>query len=208
MYRHDKPGLRRILLLGDSISRGITLETIKMYGKLANIHEAPRNCLGAEQYNEANLAKWLGTCKWDLIQFQIGAHVKEDEGLRTYAKHLRNVVTNLKRMAPSAMIVFAATTPTPFDTKETRPSRSTCKNYDKFQPEGYVSKLNTIARDVMAEMKVTFNDRYHVIISGLRRYQIPCDIHFVQNGYKKLADKDWTVFSNLLKISSGRRSGS
>ena len=201
MYRRDIPGLRRILLIGDSISRGITFEMWKKYGKLANIHEAPQNCEGFLLYTAENVAKWLGTCKWDLIQFQVGAHVHKEEGLRSYGQDLRNVVKQLKRIAPSASIVFAATTPSPFDSNGTRPNRSSCKDYDKFHPGGYVPKLNTIARQVMAELNVTFNDRYHVIISELKRYQRPCDIHFQTRGYEKIADKDWTIFSNILKIA-------
>ena len=70
MYRPDKPGLPRILLLGDSISRGVTFEMWKKYDGLANIHEAPQNCYGFKYYTEDNLKTWLGTCQWDLIQFQ------------------------------------------------------------------------------------------------------------------------------------------
>lgn len=43
-YVKDVPGLPRVLLIGDSVSRGYTLAARKALAGKANVHRAPENC--------------------------------------------------------------------------------------------------------------------------------------------------------------------
>lgn len=202
-YRKDREGLPRILLLGDSISEGIWVQTEHMYGTLANIHTAPTNCGGFDKYLE-RLTTWLGDCAWDLIQFNVGMHFhpQEDTGLTPYMEQFEWVIAKLREHSPDAKIVFALTTPSPFDSKDTYPDPETCPNYDLFHPEGFVTELNQVARQLAEKLNVTVNDRYSAILPYLGKYQNPCDIHYALRGYRVMAKSDWKVFSDLLSLEA------
>ena len=198
-YVHDDPNLPRILFLGDSVSRGIWTEVYNLYHplSLANIHGAPDNCGGFQQY-EKHLLDWLGECPWDIIQFNVGLHFHSSD-LNEYEKQITNVVQQLKNHSPDASIVFALTTPSPFDSYGTFPNRSNCKNYDKFHKKGVVPALNKAILDVITpKLNLTVVDRYRAVQPLLEKYQNPCDVHFTRQGYQELARNDWNTVSKLL----------
>ena len=67
----DVPGLPRVLLIGDSISMGYTLDVRAKLKDHANVHHPAENC-GPTERGLARLDKWLGTNRW----YEIGrAHV-------------------------------------------------------------------------------------------------------------------------------------
>jgi acyl-CoA thioesterase-1 len=69
----DDPKLPRVLLIGDSISIGYTLEVRKLLAGKANVHRNPGN--GGPTINGlARLDEWLGTSRWDVIHFNWGLH--------------------------------------------------------------------------------------------------------------------------------------
>lgn len=61
----DTPGLRRVLLIGDSISIGYTLDTRAMLKGKVNLHRIPTNG-GHTGKGLAEIDKWLGEGKWDV----------------------------------------------------------------------------------------------------------------------------------------------
>ncbi|MBL8830542.1 MAG: SGNH/GDSL hydrolase family protein, partial [Planctomycetaceae bacterium] len=69
----DEPGLPRVLLIGDSISIGYTLPTRELLKGKANLHRIPTNG-GPTTNGLANIDKWLGDSKWDVIHFNWGLH--------------------------------------------------------------------------------------------------------------------------------------
>jgi hypothetical protein len=69
----DNPKLPRVLLIGDSVSRGYTLPTRKVLAGKANVHRAPANC-GPTAAGVQKLDAWLGEGKWDVIHFNFGIH--------------------------------------------------------------------------------------------------------------------------------------
>lgn len=200
-YVPDSPKLPRILLLGDSISRGIWTETQNLFGSLANIQGAPTNCHGFDLYNR-NLQNWLGGCPRDVIQFNVGMHYGNHNDMQSYKNGLHRIVDRLKSHSPSAMIVIALTTPSPFDSPSTTPDKNTCRNYGKFKKMGDVGKLNDAAKELAKELNVTISDRYSAILPKLGLVQKPCDIHFEKEGYELLARHDWEVISYLLSQQS------
>lgn len=69
----DDPKLPRVLLIGDSISIGYTVPVREQLAGKANVHRILTNG-GPTSNGVANLAKWLGTGKWDVIHFNWGLH--------------------------------------------------------------------------------------------------------------------------------------
>ena len=113
----DVAGLPRVLLIGDSISIGYTLPVRQELAGKANVHRIPTNG-GPTKNGTANLAKWLGTGKWDVIHFNFGLHDLRhmEDGKRQvepadYEKNLRSLVADLKKTG--AKVIFATTTPVP-----------------------------------------------------------------------------------------------
>ncbi len=203
-FAEESPGLPRILLLGDSISHGIRVQTQNLYHSQANVQGAPTNCGGFKKYER--LKDWLGSCPWDLVQFNVGMHFHPGPKVASwhedYEKGIRNIVTAIRAHSPSARVVFALTTPSPFDSNETMPKRGTCPDYDKFHEAGFVSSMNMVAVSLAKQLGFVVNDRYTAILPWLSMYQKECNIHYSEDGYKLLAQQDWKVFSSILSVEA------
>ena len=105
----DDPKLPRVLLIGDSVSRGYTQPARKALAGKANLHRAPANC-GPTASGLKNLDIWLGEGKWDVIHFNFGIHDRATP-LADYRKRLEGIVVRLKKTG--ARLIWAATTPIP-----------------------------------------------------------------------------------------------
>lgn len=184
----DVAGLPRVLLIGDSISMGYTLPVRKLLEGKANVHRIPTNG-GPTKNGVANIDKWLGTGKWDVIHFNHGIHDLKfmPDGKRQvepadYEANLRTIVTKLK--ATGAKLIWATTTPIPDG--ELNPSR-------KF---GKVPEYNDIAARVMKENGVAIDDLNAHITPRLADLQNPKDVHYKPAGSAFLAEK---VAAEILK---------
>src|SRR5437773_1839023 len=98
----DDPTLPRVLLIGDSISIGYTVPVRNLLKGRANLHRIPENG-GPTTNGLAKLSKWLGTSKWDVINFNWGLHDlkimpdgKRQVGPEDYEKNVRELVRRLK----------------------------------------------------------------------------------------------------------------
>ena len=69
----DDPGLPRVLLVGDSISKGYTYPTRVALAGWANVHQCHDNARSTRQ-GLKGLAQWLGGEPWDVIHFNFGLH--------------------------------------------------------------------------------------------------------------------------------------
>ena len=184
---------------------------------VANIHWAHGNCVGFSKYKEF-LPKWLGNKPWDIIQFNIG-HWNLRMDIDEYRSELTDIFDRLQVLAPKADIVFALTTPSPFDSPTINISKSTCPNgvYDKLAPKGNAQKLNEIAIDVVQSYNKNdtttttsvfhINDRYNLVLPELQKYQWECNIHFSDYGYDYIAKHDWDFAIDILKKREERAAG-
>ena len=177
----DVAGLPRVLLIGDSISIGYTLPVRKLLEGKANVHRIPTNG-GPTKNGVANIAKWLGTGKWDVIHFNWGIHDLKymPDGKRQvepadYEANLRSLVATLKMTG--AKLIWATTTPIPEG--ELNPPR-------KF---GQVNEYNDIAARVMAENGVAIDDLNARITPQLGTMQNPRDVHYTPAGSEYLAQQ-------------------
>jgi lysophospholipase L1-like esterase len=177
----DVAGLPRVLLIGDSISIGYTLPVRKLLEGKANVHRIPTNG-GPTKNGVANIAKWLGTSKWDVIHFNWGIHDLKfmPDGKRQvepadYEANLRSLVATLKKTG--AKLIWATTTPIP--------------NGDLTPPRkfGQVKEYNEIAAKVMAENGVATDDLNAHITPQLATMQNPRDVHYTPAGSEFLAQQ-------------------
>lgn len=187
----DKPGLPRVLIIGDSISIGYTLPTRALLESKANVHRIPQNG-GPTTNGLANLDKWLGEGPWKVIHFNWGLHDLKfmPEGHRqvekeAYEKNLRTLVSRMK--ATGAHLIWATTTPVPEG--ELNPPR-------KF---GDVADYNAIAERVMKENAVEINDLNAWVTPKLKELQKPNDVHFHNAGSDYLGQRVAEVIEAALK---------
>ena len=177
----DVAGLPRVLLIGDSISIGYTMPVRKLLEGKVNVHRIPTNG-GPTKNGVANIEKWLGNGKWDVIHFNWGIHDLKymPDGMRQvepadYEANLRKLVTRMK--ATGAKLIWATTTPIPDG--ELNPPR-------KF---GQVKEYNDIAERVMKENGVAIDDLNTHITPYLEKMQNPRDVHYSAAGSEHLAKK-------------------
>lgn len=168
-YVKDDPALPRVLLIGDSVSRGYTLSTRKHLAGKANVHRAPTNC-GSSVNGVEKLDNWMGQGKWDVIHFNFGIHdVQKSISMETYLKNLETIAGRLK--ATGAKVIFATTTPIQDD-----PTK-------KINPAMAVVERNHAAIEIMKKNNVAVDDLFTVITPKLAEYQNVKDVHFKEEGY-------------------------
>ncbi len=177
----DDASLPRVLLIGDSISIGYTLPVRRLLAGKANVHRIPANG-GPTTNGLAEIDKWLGEGRWDVIHFNWGLHDLKvmSEGRRQvpldeYGKNLRALVKRLK--ATGAKLLWASTTPVPEG--KVNPPRV----------PGDVPRYNEIAAKIMAESAIAVDDLYASAAPRLAEIQRPVNVHYTEAGYRVLAER-------------------
>jgi acyl-CoA thioesterase-1 len=187
----DQAGLPRVLLIGDSISIGYTLDVRKRLQGRANVHRIPTNG-GPTTNGVANLQAWLGEAKWDVIHFNFGLHdlvwygpdgtrlvdpktpgAHHQVPLTDYEQNLRKLVQQLK--ATGARLIWCHTTPVPEGAK------------GRVADESLI--FNEAAARVMREAGVPINDLHGHALAKLKEIQLPANVHFTAEGSRYLGEK-------------------
>lgn len=169
-YVADDPKLPRVLLIGDSVSRGYTQAARKALKGKVNVHRAPANC-GPTATGLKKLDVWLGDGNWDLIHFNFGIHDRRTKS-GDYEKRLEEIVQRLKKTG--AKVVWASSTPIPADWKEGP------------EMKAKLEEKNAIAAKVMERNGVEIDDLFTFITPHLAEVQNPKDVHFNGKGYDLL----------------------
>lgn len=179
-YVKDDPKLPRILIIGDSISRGYTQAVRnKLKGKV-NVHRAPENC-GPTGRGLSKLDIWLGETQWDLITFNFGIHDRNTKP-DLYEKNLKALLEKLK--ATNAKLLWIETTPIPDGTK--------------YGPNSAIIAHNKLAQSIMKENNIPICHLYKWIEPDLAKYQNKNDVHFSNAGYSRMAEKVAASITNSL----------
>jgi len=168
-YVKDDPKLPRVLLIGDSVSRGYTMPTRQTLAGKANLHRAPENC-GSTSNGLKKLDVWLGDGRWDVIHFNFGIHDRATPPAE-YEQRLEKIVARLQKTG--AKLIWATTTPIP---------RDDAKNQT---PES-IAERNAIAARVMQKHGIAVDDLFTFITPHLATVQNPNDVHFNGKGYELL----------------------
>ncbi|QDU76079.1 hypothetical protein Pan97_31240 [Bremerella volcania] len=218
----DKPGkwaetpdpkLPNVLILGDSISIGYTLQVRDLLKGQANVfrpHTAdgnkPENCGGTTKGVES-IDRWLGDRKWDVIHFNWGLHdlkhVTEPGGntvsnnpkdpvqatVDQYAANLEKIVQRLDKSG--AKLIFATTTPVVPDTSG--PLRETDSP----------PKYNAAALKIMKEHGVAVNDLFAFCEPQIEKLQRPKNVHFTDAGSQALAEQVAKAIQSALQSNRG-----
>ncbi|MDX1564955.1 MAG: TIM barrel protein [Phycisphaeraceae bacterium] len=204
----DDRGLPRVLLIGDSISIGYTVPVRKELAGVASVHRIPTNGRDAS-YGLANLDKWLGEKKWDVIHFNWGLwdicyrHPESKvQGNRDkvngkltatpgrYRASLEAIVQKLKKTG--AKLIWCATTPVP----EGEAGRKV----------GDEIRYNAIAAEVMKAHGVAINDLHaHAKKVTPGAFIRPGDVHFTKAGSAHLAKKVAAEIKKALDVSVAPR---
>ena len=107
--------LPAVLIIGDSISWGYIPFVTEMLKGQAIVKHCPANA-GPTMRGVANIDKWLGGAKWDVILFNFGLwdmygwkYEKVDRSPPAYEKRLDTLAIRLKKTG--AKIIWATTTP-------------------------------------------------------------------------------------------------
>jgi len=188
----DDLQLPRVLLIGDSISMGYTLPVRKLLEGKANVHRPAANC-GPTTRGVAQIDKWLGDGKWDVIHFNFGLHdmayyndvgkrVEPGEGghpqvsLEDYEANLRRLVARMRETG--ATLIWCTTTPVPEGAKARRMK----------DVELYNQVANRVMRTMLGEERIVDN-LYGLALPHLDELQRKANVHFTDAGYQKLAEQ-------------------
>lgn len=199
----DNPELPNVLLIGDSISIGYTIEVRKRLQGKADVFRIPTNGQAAS-FGLEHLDKWLGEQKWDVIHFNWGlwdicyrnpksktqGHRDKVDGTVTatpeqYQASMEKIVERLKKT--KAKLIWCATTPVP--------------KLELGRKEGDEVRYNAIAKKIMDANGILTNDLHaHARLKtpGIQSKQ--GDVHFNKQGYLHLADKVVRELSQALTI--------
>lgn len=205
---------RRVLFLGDSISWGTLSWLMRNMDKTdSTIHDtihvqgAPTNCGNFARYRRL-LDHWLGTCPWDVVQFNVGMHFHPPpnqtagEWKHIYQRETEKLIDRIHSHSPQAKIIVALTTPSPLDSQATSShlNATNCPSLGLFHHKGFVADMNQVIREHwMKNNSIIINDRYSLLLNNhLEHHQKRCDIHFFDSGYSLLASHDWNVVLDAL----------
>ena len=193
------PALPNVLILGDSISISYTRPVRKQLAGVANVMRpmrkdgrGPDNC-GDTTIGLANLDRWLGDRKWDVIHFNWGlwdlcyrhpesksqgnrdkVNGKQSVPPAEYEQNLEKLVTRLK--ATGAKLIWASTTVVP--------------DGEVGRFVGDDVKYNKVAATVMERHGIAVNDLHQLSATFTAdMFSGPGDVHFSGAGVSKLAEQ-------------------
>ncbi|MBA2113768.1 SGNH/GDSL hydrolase family protein [Bremerella alba] len=219
----DKPGkwaetpnpkLPNVLILGDSISIGYTLQVRELLEGKANVfrpHTADgtkaENCSGTTK-GVASIDRWLGDRKWDVIHFNWGLHdlkhVTEPGGntiskkatdppqatVDQYAINVEKIVQQLSKSG--ATLIFATTTPVVPNTN------------GPLREADAPPKYNAAATKIMKEHGITVNDLFAFCEPQIEKLQRPKNVHFTSQGSQALAEQVAAAIETALNSKDGK----
>lgn len=165
-FVQDDPKLPRVLLIGDSVSRGYTQAVRKALAGKANVHRAPANC-GPTSAGLRKIDVWLGNGRWDLIHFNFGIHDRNTP-IADYRKRLGQLLDRMNKTG--AKLMWASTTPIPTIAKTKQTAAS-------------IVARNQAAAQLMKNRSVAIDDLFTAITPHLKAMQNPNDVHFNGKGY-------------------------
>ena len=164
-YVKDDPALPRVLIIGDSISRGCTVPVRDALKGKVNLHRAPANC-GPTRYGLEKLDIWLGKGDWDLIVFNFGIHDRRTPS-KTYTASLEKIIALLNPQTKK--LLWLTSTPVPEGANE--------------YVAGSINRLNSVATPLMQKHNIPVIDLHGYILPKLDEYQLPKNCHFKGDGY-------------------------
>lgn len=203
------PSLPNVLILGDSISIGYTLQVRKLLQGKANVLRPgngnnPVNCSGTT-FGVEQIDQWLNGRQWAIIHFNWGLHDLKhvtapgtsnnsnkagDPVQATVEEYRKNLEAIVARLKPTgARLIFATTTPVAPET--TNPLR---------EPDA-PARYNAVALKIMETNGIRVNDLHAFCEPHLQKWQQPKNVHFNREGYEAMAKEIADVIIDALAAS-------
>ncbi len=190
----DHPDRPNVLLIGDSISIGYTIDVRKALHGKADVFRIPGNGKNSA-YGQKNIKKWLAmnNGNWDVIHFNWGlwdlcyrhpksktqGHRDKINGTITaspeqYRVNMEKIVAQLKKS--HAKLIWCATTPVP--------------EHEAGRKLGDDLIYNQIAAEIMKKNEIAINDLHaHTLLKHAEIQIKDGDVHFNKKGSAYLAQK-------------------
>ena len=198
----DNPDLPNVLVIGDSISIGYTIEVREILKGKADVYRIRGNAKHSS-YGLQNIEKWVAKQHFDIIHFNWGlwdicyrspeaktpGHRDKKNGTLTitpevYKSNLEAIVKKLTNT--KAKLIWAETTPVP--------------SKEAGRKVGDSIKYNLIASEIMSENNVRINNLHSYAFENLDKIQIAeGDVHFTKEGYSYLAKKVAKEIEQMIK---------
>lgn len=176
---HDLP---RVLLVGDSITRGYFAAVEKaLTGKAYVARIATSKAIG-DPALITELTALMSEVKFDIVHFNIGMHgwaYTEDE----YRTHLPDLLAAIRKGAPAAKLVFATTTPVR-------------KDKDGGATNPRIVERNRAARELFGKEGVPIDDLHALMLPHADLHSD--DVHFNPEGSAMLAAQVADSITKLL----------
>ena len=149
----DKKDLPRVLLIGDSVTRGYSKAVdTALTGKAYVARLATSRCVG-DPVLLAEAAAVLGGTSFDVIHFNNGLHGVGAVTEAEYAKFLPEFLAHIRKLAPKAKLIWASCTPWHVAGK-----------FTEFDPKNEkVKERNRIAAELMKKENIPVNDLYTTV---------------------------------------------
>ena len=184
----DQAGLPRVLLIGDSITRGYYPEVAnRLSGKAAVARLATSAFLSDPMFLK-EVTLMLDSMSFDVIQFNNGMHGWQ-HGEDEYRQAFPEFLATIRKHAPHAKLIWANTTPlkesSPAKPSEVRPS------------DERIAAPNAIAAEFVTAQKIPTDD-LNGLMAGHPEYHSD-NIHFNDRGIALQADQVAAEIEKLLK---------
>jgi hypothetical protein len=181
-FVQDDPDLPRVLLIGDSVSRGYTQSVRNALVGKANVHRAPANC-GPTSLGLQKLDVWLGDGRVAVVDTEVQVnHVPL--AIAEYSQRLEQLVDRMKKTG--AELVWASTTPIPDDPANKQTAAS-------------IVERNEAAAQIMQKHGIAIDDLFTAVTPHLGAMQNPNDVHFNAAGYEFLGQQVGKSIEDVLK---------
>ncbi len=205
------PALPNVLLIGDSISIGYTLDVRRLLRGKANVlrpmtidGKEPDNC-GDTRYGLENIHRWVGETKWSVIHFNWGLHdlCYRSPQSKLYGNRDKihgvlqvppmNYMENLEQLVKvlrdtKAALIWATTTAIP-------PNEAGRFTGDEV-------KYNRIAAKIMRRHHIQIDDLYSLTRQfPVSSFVAPGDVHFTAKRYERVAEQVASSIGETLQKS-------
>ncbi|MGB4707490.1 MAG: SGNH/GDSL hydrolase family protein [Fuerstiella sp.] len=183
----DKDHLPRVLLVGDSITRGYFGSVEKqLAGKAYCARLTTSKCVTDPAFND-DLQLLMKQYKFSVIHFNNGLHgwgYTEEQ----YRAGLAKTVATVKEHSADAKFIWATTTPVR--------KKSDLQKFDERTER--VKARNSLAADIMKQHSIPTNDLFN-LVEGHSNWHSPDGVHFNGQGNEALAKQ---VATCILQNSS------
>ena len=179
--------LPRVLLIGDSITRGYYPQVAeKLKGKASVARLATSKSLG-DPALLAEVALVLDQCQFDIVHFNNGLHGAGYSN-EEYGKSFPDLVATIRKYAPKAKLIWATTTPT-----RTKENLSVIAEGTK-----RVQDRNKIAEGIVTKEGIAVDDLYD-LVKDHAEYWSQDGVHFNGKGVAVQAEQVAKQISERLK---------